>query len=195
MAARRSSVCRARSSKPAARRCCCRSTGQTDVGRTFDRFMTLTANHNSFRVLFDKIASVIILLESIYTCICINILTLEMASPPTLCQLYRHTFVPYRPAVSLGVLLSRVFVFFCFLLTLLTLLFSSFSSAVGVRGIVENVFTGSKLYSIHRFFCFSIGLHLFKCQCGVFLNRGSYIIIRFYFFCFTLFSCRLRAVD
>ena len=137
--------------------------------------MTLTAKHNSFRVLFDKIASVIILLESIYTCICINILTLEMASPPTLCQLYRHTFVPYRPAYSApprpptrlkggtskqacgtgtGGTTRRVAFssvrFFCFLLTLLTLLFSSFSSAVGVRGIVENVFTGSKLYSIHR---------------------------------------------
>jgi len=34
------------SSKPAARRCCCRLTGQTD-GRTFDCFKTLTAAYHA----------------------------------------------------------------------------------------------------------------------------------------------------
>ena len=47
--------------------------------------MLLVLNRNSFRVLFDKIVSV----EKIH------ILAFEMASP-SLCQLYRHTFVPYE---------------------------------------------------------------------------------------------------
>jgi len=51
------------------------------------------SNHNSFRVLFDNIASVCFVWK-----IYIYILPLEMASPvrePALCQLYRHIFVPY----------------------------------------------------------------------------------------------------
>ena len=49
------------------------------------------SNHNSFRVLFDEIASVFFYFISKNT----YILVLKMASPGNqLCQLYRHTFVP-----------------------------------------------------------------------------------------------------
>ena len=49
------------------------------------------SNHNSFRVLFDKIASVYFLWK-IYL-----YFSTENGQPgePALCQLYRHTFVPY----------------------------------------------------------------------------------------------------
>ena len=51
----------------------------------------VTSNHNGFQVLFDKIVFVCFIWKIIYT------LALEMAIPwePALCQLYRHTFVPY----------------------------------------------------------------------------------------------------
>ena len=48
------------------------------------RLGNFNSNHNSSRVLFDKIASVNIC-----------ILALEMTREPALCQLYRRTFVPY----------------------------------------------------------------------------------------------------
>ena len=50
----------------------------------------LISNHNSFRVLFDKIASVYFIWK-IY--LYVNIGN-GQAREPALCQLYRHTFVP-----------------------------------------------------------------------------------------------------
>ena len=49
------------------------------------------SNHNSFRVLFDKIVSVYFIWK-IYL-----YFNIENGQPrkPALCQLYRHTFVPY----------------------------------------------------------------------------------------------------
>jgi len=56
------------------------------------------SNHDCFPVLFDKIACVYYILEMFC------ILALEMACQPrepALCQLYRHTSVPYKPYVHL----------------------------------------------------------------------------------------------
>ena len=49
------------------------------------------SNHNSFRVLFDKIASVYFI-RKIYLYFSIGN---GQPMEPALCQLYRHTFVPY----------------------------------------------------------------------------------------------------
>ena len=52
------------------------------------------SKHDSFRVLFDKIASVYFILKKIYLYFSIG-----NGGPrePALCQLYRHNFVPYSP--------------------------------------------------------------------------------------------------
>jgi len=56
----------------------------------------LISNHNSYRVLFAKIASVYILFEKY-----IRIFSTGNGQPrePALCQLYRHTLVPYTCAL------------------------------------------------------------------------------------------------
>ena len=51
----------------------------------------LFSNHNSFRVLFDKIASVYFICE---ICSYFSIGN-GQSTEPALCQLYWHTFVPY----------------------------------------------------------------------------------------------------
>ena len=59
----------------------------------------MISNHNSRRVLFDKIASVYFILK-IYL-----YLVLKTASPgvePALCHMNRHTFVPYDLQVGLS---------------------------------------------------------------------------------------------
>jgi len=49
------------------------------------------SNHNSFRVLFDKIASVYFIYKIYLYFSSGN----GQPREPALCQLYRHTFVPY----------------------------------------------------------------------------------------------------
>ena len=52
----------------------------------------LISNHSSFRMLFDKIAFVYFILTVYYY------FSIGTGQPrePALCQLYRHTFVPYK---------------------------------------------------------------------------------------------------
>jgi len=54
------------------------------------------SNHNSFRVLFDKIASVYFILK-IYLYFSIGI---GQPREPALCDLYRHTFAPCHCTAS-----------------------------------------------------------------------------------------------
>ena len=61
------------------------------------------SNHNSFRMLFDKISS-----ESfIWKMYLYFSIGNDQLGEPALCQLYRHTFVPYTPDV-LKNMLSKV---------------------------------------------------------------------------------------
>jgi len=55
--------------------------------------------HNSFRVLFDKIAFVFLFEKYIN-------LSMGNGQPMELCQLYRHTFVPYYVTVTVCYLLT-----------------------------------------------------------------------------------------
>ena len=55
----------------------------------------LISDHNSLRVLFDKIASVYFIWK-IYLSLYFSIGN-GQPREPALCQLYRHTFVPYMP--------------------------------------------------------------------------------------------------
>ena len=53
--------------------------------------ISVISHHNSFQVLFDKIASVYFTWKTFF---------LLLASAPALCQLYRHIFVPYTAITS-----------------------------------------------------------------------------------------------
>jgi len=57
-----------------------------------------TSNHNGFRVLFDKIASVYFISKM---CLYFSIRN-GQPREPALCQLYRHTVVPYSSIVAVG---------------------------------------------------------------------------------------------
>ena len=62
------------------------------------------SNHNSFRLPLDKIASVYFLWKKIY-----SYFSSGNGQPrePALCQLYRHTFVPYVPISSTQYAINR----------------------------------------------------------------------------------------
>jgi len=62
------------------------------------------SNHNGFRVLFDKLLPYISFEKYI------NILALELREP-ALCQLYRHTFVPYSSTANLALALRRQIIY------------------------------------------------------------------------------------
>ena len=56
--------------------------------------LKLISNHNSFRVLFDKIAYVYFIRKKYFY---LDFSTGNgQPGEPALCQLYRHTFVPYN---------------------------------------------------------------------------------------------------
>jgi len=63
----------------------------------------LNSNRNSFRVMFDRIASVYFIREIYFYCSIGN----RQAREPALCQLYRHTFVRYVTVRCPSVRLSR----------------------------------------------------------------------------------------
>jgi len=60
------------------------------------------SNHNSFRVLFDKIASVYFVYSVYFMRKIYPYFSIGNGRPrePALCQLYRHTFVPHRPQLG-----------------------------------------------------------------------------------------------
>jgi len=62
------------------------------------------SNHNSFRLPLDKIASVYFLWKKLY-----SYFSSGNGQPrePALCQLYRHTFVPYVPISSTQYAINR----------------------------------------------------------------------------------------
>jgi len=59
----------------------------------------LISNHNSFRVLFDKIVSVYFIWKKLYLYFSIRY---RQPREPALCQLYRHTFIRYSRISYVG---------------------------------------------------------------------------------------------
>ena len=71
------------------------------INNTIINFLTaiiilVISNHNCFRVLFDKIGSVYVILKIYFY------FSIGNGQPwkPALCQLYRHTFVPYFTVIQ-----------------------------------------------------------------------------------------------